>query len=78
MIFREDISILFIRFTRLRLDVDSQPFQRTKNIVPSIILSRMIGQRTISFVRAMRCKRKKREEKKVKKDIRGAQSTSKR
>lgn len=38
----------------------------------------MIGQRTISsFVRAMRCK-KERERKKREKDIRGAQSTSKR
>lgn len=39
----------------------------------------MIGQRTISsFVRAMRCKKRERERKKREKDIRGAQSTSKR
>lgn len=63
MIFREDISILFIRFTRLRLDVDSQPFQRNKEY-RSIDYSFEDDRSTNDFVRARDALQKEREREK--------------
>lgn len=74
---KKDFSRRYLDISFIRLPIEwarhwFSTFPTPNNIVPSIILSRMIGERTISFVR---CKKGKKQ---GKKDIRGAQSTSKR